>query len=190
MKDFDRVYKHYDNFMKAFRLYKDEEVLEVLNLKGNEIILDIGGGTGYIANKISPYCDKVIVLDESERMLSQIGGRDNIIPMVGEGTSTSLEKGSVDLVLMTDVVHHIKNQEALIREINRVLNINGKVLIMEFERSHFKTKVIQFFEYFLFGKLYFRTYPEIFDLLKRYFKVISYKDKGYYFIVMGEKVSG
>lgn len=189
MKDFDRVYKYYDNFMKTFRLYKEKEILQALDLKGNEIILDIGGGTGYIANELSYHCDKVFVLDESERMLSQVRKRDNVIPMVGEATSTSLEKGSVDIVLLTDVVHHIKDQEALIREVNRVLNRHGKVLVMDFERSHIKTKVIHLFEHLLFGRLYFKTYTEVFDLLKRYFKVVRFKKMGCYFIVVGEKVN-
>lgn len=190
MKDFDRVYKYYDSFMKALKLYKDEEILEALDLKGNETVLDIGGGTGYIASKISPKCNKVLVLDESKKMLSKVKKMDNIIPMVGDATAITLDSGSVDVVLLTDVVHHIENQDALIREINRVLRTHGKILILDFERSHWKTKVIRFFEYFIFGPLYFRTYPEVFDLLNRYFKVVKYIERGYYFIVVGEKVNG
>lgn len=185
--DFDKVYKHYDNFMKLFRLYKVEQMEEVLNLQGNEIVLDIGGGTGYLASHISKKCKKVYVLDESEKMLSRIKVSDNVIPIVGDALDLNTSIEDIDLVIMSDVFHHIKEQEKLIQGIYKKLNKNGKILILEFNKEHYKTKILRIFEYLLFGKLYFRSRKEVTKIIQRKFNIKKFVDYKYYFIILGER---
>ena len=38
MTSFDKVNKYYDRFMKQFALYREKEIVELLDLKGNETI--------------------------------------------------------------------------------------------------------------------------------------------------------
>ncbi len=186
MKDFDRVYKHYDNFMKFFSLYKLKEIKKSLNLTGNEVIVDIGGGTGKLGQYLSDSCELIYILDESDKMLSKVKGSEKIIPIVGDALNTDFESSSIDVVILSDVFHHIENQIKLLNEIKRILKNDGKLLIMDFEKNHFKTKLLILFEYFLFRKLYFKTKNEMINILTKSFKVNKVIDKGYYFIIVGE----
>lgn len=187
MKDFDKAYKHYDNFMRLFNLYKVKEIHDALELKGNETIVDIGGGTGYLAKHLSMYCDKIYVLDESKNMLSKVENKHNIITIVGDATRTEFEQSTIDIVILSDVLHHIKNHKKLLEEVYRILKINGKLLIMDFEKNHFKTKILILFEYLLFGKLYYKTHQEVIALLEKYFIIDKDLLKGHYFIMVGRK---
>lgn len=185
--DFDKVYKHYDNFMKLFKLYKVEQIENVLNVQGDEIVLDIGGGTGYLAAHISKKCKKVYVLDESEKMLSRIQAGDNVIPIVGDALDLSIDSENIDIVILSDVFHHVKKQEKLIEEIYKKLDKNGKILILEFNKEHYKTKILRIFEYILFGKLYFRSSKEVSKIIQSKFNIKKFVDYKYYFIILGEK---
>lgn len=187
MKAFDRAYRYYDSFMKLFKLYKVNDIREVLNLKGRETIVDIGGGTGYLAKHLYNDCDKIYVLDESKKMLSRIKKEDNIMPLLGNALSTDFEQGSIDVVILSDVLHHIKDQIRLMEEINRILKCGGRLLIMDFEKNHFKTKMLRLFEFIVFGKLYYKTHSQAINLLKKYFKIEQDKIKGYYYIIVGSK---
>lgn len=184
------MYKYYDSFMEIFRLYKLEEISEALDLTGKETILDIGGGTGRLAQYLSNQCKKIYILDESEGMLSAVKEHEKVIPIVGDGLSTGFEKGSIDVVILSDVLHHIQNQSELIEEIHRVLKGDGRLLILEFDKRYLKTKLLRIFEYFLFGKLYFKSVEEIFTLLKGKFTVFKCLSKGFYFIIVGDKYAG
>ncbi|SMB79473.1 Methyltransferase domain-containing protein [Desulfonispora thiosulfatigenes DSM 11270] len=187
MKDFDKVSAHYDSFMRTFKLYKVREIKEVLNLQGTEIILDIGGGTGHLAQHLKEDCKKVYILDESEKMLSKIKPNKKIVPIVGDALTTNFKDKSIDVVILADVLHHISQQEKLIVEIERVLKDKGKILILDFDRKYLRTKLLRLFEYFLFGKLYFKTSREVKELLKDRFTVHLCRQEKYYFIIKGEK---
>ncbi|SET76018.1 demethylmenaquinone methyltransferase / 2-methoxy-6-polyprenyl-1,4-benzoquinol methylase [Natronincola peptidivorans] len=187
MKSFDRVYRHYDGFMKLFKLYKVEEIMNALELQGNEMVVDIGGGTGYLAKNLSNSCKKIYVLDQSEKMLSLVEENEKVEAVVGDGMATGFEDSSMDVVILSDVLHHVKEQQEILLEISRILKPKGKLLILDFNKNHFKTKILHCFEHVLFGGVFYRTACEVKDLIKEKFDLMKEIDKKYYFIIVGEK---
>ena len=187
MKKFDRVYKHYDNFIKLFNLDKKGEIKDILELKGEEIVLDIGGGTGKLAEYICEDCKIVYVLDESKGMLSKVEENARVVPILGDVLDINFENNSIDIVIISDVLHHIENQQRLIEETYRILKKNGKLIILDFEKNHIKTKILKAFEFTLFGKLYFRTSKDVVNLISGKFTITKFIDKKYFFIIRGEK---
>lgn len=187
LKEFDRVHKYYDSFIKLFNLNKMDEIRDVLELQGNEVVIDIGGGTGRLAEYLSQSCRVVYVLDESKGMLSKVRANSRVVTTLGNALDAPFDSNWADVVVISDVLHHIENQSALIEEISRVLKKDGKLLILDFEKKHIKTKILRAFEYILFGRLYFRTSKEVVSLLKDRFKITKFIDNKYYFIVRGEK---
>lgn len=187
LKKFDRVFKHYDRFIEVFNLNKMDEIKNILDLKGNEVVVDMGGGTGRLAHYLSKYCKTIYVLDESKGMLSKVKASKKIIPLLGDALDTGFNKDSIDVVIMSDMVHHVKDQARLIAEAYKILKKDGKLLILDFEKRHIKIKILRAFEYMLFGKLYFRTSSEVKNLIKDKFVITDFIDKGYYFIIKGEK---
>ncbi len=187
-KDFDKVYKYYDKFMAIFNLYKLKDMEDALSIHKDEVVVDIGGGTGFLAHHICNSCKTVYVLDESEKMLSRVKETGNVKVIIGNALNTPFESGSMDTVIMSDVFHHIKEQEELLSEISRILKDTGKIVIMDFHKNHIRTKLLRAFEFILFGRLFFRTKDEVKVLLKKHFNISKVYDKGYYFIFVGEKI--
>lgn len=187
IKDFDKVYNYYDKFMNKFNLYKLQEVKDAANIKGNEVIVDIGGGTGKLARYICDSCKMVYVLDESDKMLSKVNQAKNLICINGDALKTPFESNSIDIVILSDVFHHIKEQKELVIEIRRILKDGGRLLILDFNRKNIRTRLLRAFEFILFGRLFFRTKDEVRILLEKYFYISKVFDNGYYFIFVGEK---
>lgn len=187
MKKFDKVFKHYDHFINLFNLNQEKEIKDVLELRGNEIILDIGGGTGRLAEYLSKSCQKVYVLDESKGMLSKIKENKKVVPVLGNALETKFKNSSIDIVILSDVLHHIKNQTKLMKEISRVLKKNGKLVILDFEKNHIGIKLLRAFEHLLFGKLYFKTSQQVKEIVQQRFTITQFIHKQYYFIIKGEK---
>lgn len=111
--DFDMVYKYYDRFMKMFKLFKFEEVKAAADLNKNDVVVDIGGGTGRLAEYICNNCSVVYILDESEKMLSKAENKKNVIKIRGNALVAPFENDSIDTVILCDVFHHIKEQMLL-----------------------------------------------------------------------------
>ncbi len=111
------------------------------HLRGDEVVLDVGAGSGYfslaIAKKLKT--GKVICFDLSEEMLQrlehkarQTGFENRIQIMKGEASSLKLNDKSVDLDVSNFVLHEVSSPKTVLREIIRVLKPNGRVIITDF----------------------------------------------------------
>lgn len=186
---FDKVHQHYDNFMKFWGLYREEEILDLLNLRGDEIIVDLGGGTGHLASYLADHCKQIYILDQSAKMLSHVPVKPNLKTVLGNVLHTCFADQTADIVVLSDVFHHIKEQEQLIDEVKRILNQNGKLLIHDFNIESLRTKVLNLFEYVMFGKLYFRNLRYVEELFRSKGLIIDQKiDKGFYYFLVSSKV--
>jgi SAM-dependent methyltransferase len=110
-------------------------------IQGNEVVLDVGAGSGYfslpIARKLTT--GKVICLDLSEEMLQRLeqkaeqkGLKNRIHIVKGEASSSGLEGESVDVVISNGVFHELSSPEAVLGEMLRVLRPSGWVVLTDF----------------------------------------------------------
>lgn len=187
MKKFDKVAGHYDNFMKLFAFDKSDEIKDALMLRGDEIVVDVGGGTGKLAEVMADNCQTIYVLDESKGMLAKVKQNSKVKPIIRDALNTNFEKESIDIVTMVDSLHHIDNHPELMKEMHRILKVGGKILILDLEREDIRIKLLKIFEFFLFGKLNYRTSKEVITLLSEKFNVIKHIDKKYYYFILAEK---
>lgn len=124
-----------------------DEILNELNLKGNETFLDAGCGDGYISKRaIEKYLPegKVYAVDayaESIRELQEYVDENNVknlIPIEADITKTIPGVGdeSVDVILMLNVFHGFKEssqKEDVINELKRITKSDGRIAIMDFK---------------------------------------------------------
>lgn len=119
-------------------------------IKGHEIVLDVGAGSGYfslmIAKKLSS--GKVICLDLSEEMLQHLeqkaekkGLKDKIHILKGEASSSGIGDESVDLAVSNGVFHELSNPEAVLEEMLRVLKPDGWVIITDFRDTRIGKRI-------------------------------------------------
>jgi demethylmenaquinone methyltransferase/2-methoxy-6-polyprenyl-1,4-benzoquinol methylase len=189
-KLFDRVSFVYDIFMRVAGMYKETEVAELLSCEGHELVLDIGGGTGHYARYLSPFCKEMVVIDESDEMLSRLKSGGNIRPVCGNIFHNCYDDESFDIILLCDVLHHIENQVLLLNECRRLLKPGGNLLIYDFDYEKRMTKLIRAFESIFFSSqlLFFQKHTAIVEMLRKvgFFEIVTMK-KSFYFITVWKK---
>jgi ubiquinone/menaquinone biosynthesis C-methylase UbiE len=102
-------------------------------------ILDLGGGTGRFAGLMQQvYRCPVITLDPSEEMLKQglKRGFEDITWICGSAEHIPLAAGSLDLVWMSQVFHHLEDKVLAFQEISRVLKPEGFLVVRNGTREN------------------------------------------------------
>jgi len=80
------------------------EMCEMLDLRGREIVLDIGTGSGYHAAVLSRLCEKVISIErrpalaEAARESLRYAGVRNVVVLVGDGSRGIPDRAPFDAI--------------------------------------------------------------------------------------------
>lgn len=141
---FSRFAHRYDGFVGDFEL---SSILDYLDLKRNDILVDVGGGTGRLAQALKHHVRGCVVLDYSYNMLQKAKGKDNDIMLVqASSDAMPFRDGTIEKLFMNDSLHHIQAQKGTIHECERILTKPGKLMIREFNRKTFWNKFLIFAE--------------------------------------------
>ncbi|MHA1126159.1 MAG: class I SAM-dependent methyltransferase [Candidatus Heimdallarchaeota archaeon] len=141
---FSRFAHRYDGFVGDFEL---NSILDYLDLEKDDILVDVGGGTGRVAKALKHHVRGCIVLDYSYNMLQKAKGKDNDLMLVqASSDAMPFRDGTVEKLFMNDSLHHIQVQEGTIKECERILTKPGKLMIREFNRKSFWNKFLIFGE--------------------------------------------
>ena len=118
----------------------DDFSREYLDNKVEQItLLDIGSGTGFVPLQVGKYMkrgDLLICSDISINMLNAC--KENILKRSFEcdtifiktdGKQYDLEDNYCDFITLNSVLHHIPETISFLREINRMLKVNGCLII-------------------------------------------------------------
>ncbi|UCH83544.1 MAG: ArsR family transcriptional regulator [Candidatus Latescibacterota bacterium] len=104
-------------------------------LPSDQIVADLGCGTGTVAEALAPFVRRVIGVDASPPMLDLAGRRlerfDNVELRHGDLESLPVETGQVDIATMILVLHLLEQPELAIREAARALRPGGQILIVD-----------------------------------------------------------
>ena len=102
---------------------------------------DAGCGEGYLALEAARWADHVIAIDSSRdvlkraRLLARKRGVANIVWREGRIEALPLDDASVDVVLLSQALHHVPKPDAALCEAVRALKPGGTVLVLEL-RAH------------------------------------------------------
>ncbi|TWP49576.1 class I SAM-dependent methyltransferase [Lentzea tibetensis] len=100
------------------------EVLTPFLVPGTTV-LDLGAGTGLFTRAFREWFDVEVIAVEPSADMRAVSGEEML---AGDAARIPLPDGSVDVVWMSTVVHHVPDLAAAGREIRRVLR-DGSVLI-------------------------------------------------------------
>lgn len=168
LKLFNRFSPWYDRFMQRWGLYQVAAVQQVLTPQGPaETLLDVGGGTGYLAACVADRYARVVVTDLSPGMLSVARSR-NLETVEASALDLPFKDGEFDVVLCTDALHHIKQIDQAIMEMCRVLKPGGTILIQEFHIQGWKGFFFYWFERLMIDDSVFVTPAELQAFLKKW----------------------
>jgi len=111
-----------EDFIDAF--------LGMLPDKSFDMILEVGIGTGAVAEKVSERIGPLTGIDISQKMISKINN-DGITPILGNAHDMPFENESFELIYMRNVIHYIDDPALAFSEIYRCLKPNGCFLFSQ-----------------------------------------------------------
>ena len=137
---FRRVARRYDlmNDLMSFgihRLWK-RSLAWAVDPRPGQVLVDLAGGTGDVADKLAGHDRTVIVVDPSDAMMRV--GRETrhhrIRWTAGTAEAMPLAEASVDTVTMAFGIRNVTRLEDALAEVRRVLKPGGRFLCLEFSR--------------------------------------------------------
>jgi len=121
----------------------------VLRPEPGERLLELGVGTGYYSLDLAEWVGpegKLELFDLQQKFLDHVMGAAgdrglaNLVPTQGDATALPYEDASMDAVILTAVLGEIPDTAAALREIRRVLEPGGRLIVGElFGDPHFTT---------------------------------------------------
>ena len=101
-------------------------------------VADIGSGEGALSILLARYARSVTAIDQSPAMLRELqreakkaGVLDRVRVAEGDLESLPLEDGAVDVVLLSQSLHHAAQPDVAVREAARILRAGGQLLILD-----------------------------------------------------------
>jgi ubiquinone/menaquinone biosynthesis C-methylase UbiE len=127
-----------------------DRLRSVLRPEPGERILEIGPGVGYYTLDMAEWVGEegtVEIFDLQQEFLDHTAkraadrGLANVVPTQGDATALPFDDSSVDAVVLTAVLGEIPDPVAALRQIQRVLKPNGRLVVGElFGDPHFTTQ--------------------------------------------------
>ncbi len=106
-------------------------------------VADLGSGEGLLSELLARRCKKVIAVDNSEKMVeygarkAKENGLANLEFRLGNLENPPIDPKSVDLVILSQALHHAARPEEAISAAHRILAPGGQVMILDLLRHKF-----------------------------------------------------
>ena len=115
-------------------------VVANLDLEPDDVVADLGAGTGYFSFRIAPLVPRgeVIAVDIQPEMLARIEKRRraegvrNVTTLLAGETDSRLPRGRVDVVLMVDAYHEFSHPKEVMESVVAALKPGGRVVLVEY----------------------------------------------------------
>ncbi|OFE11630.1 methyltransferase type 11 [Pseudohongiella acticola] len=117
-----------------------DEVVANMGLEPDDVVADIGAGTGYFTFRMAPLVPegKVLATDIQPEMLTLLRQRQaelgisNVEPLLGQIDDPGLPENAVDVVLLVDAYHEFSHPFEMMDGINNALKPGGRVILLEY----------------------------------------------------------
>ncbi len=107
------------------------------------IVADLGSGEGLLSELLARRCAKVIAVDNSEKMVefgakkAKKNGLKNLEFRLGDLENPPIEPASVDLVVLSQALHHATEPDTAIKSAFAILKPGGQILILDLLKHNF-----------------------------------------------------
>ncbi|HEX5217924.1 MAG TPA: metalloregulator ArsR/SmtB family transcription factor [Verrucomicrobiae bacterium] len=100
-------------------------------------VADLGAGEGLLSELLARRCKKVIAVDNSEKIVefgaakAKKAGLKNLEFRLGDLQNPPVEPNSVDLVILSQALHHAEDPAAALASAAKLLKSRGQILILD-----------------------------------------------------------
>ena len=107
-------------------------------------VADLGAGEGLLSELLARRCKKVIAVDNSERIVefgaakAKKNGLKNLEFRLGDLQDPPIDPQSVDLVVLSQALHHAVEPQKAISAIHRILKSGGQLMILDLLQHNFE----------------------------------------------------
>jgi len=108
------------------------------------VVADLGAGEGLLSELLARRCKKVIAVDNSEKIVAfgaakaKKNGLKNLEFRLGDLQNPPVEANSVDLVILSQALHHAEAPEQAIVAAGKILRPRGQIMILDLLRHNFE----------------------------------------------------
>jgi ArsR family transcriptional regulator len=103
----------------------------------------LGAGEGLLSELLARRCKQVIAVDNSEKIVAFGAAKakknhlKNLEFRQGDLQNPPIEAGSVDLVILSQALHHAENPAAALTSAAKLLKPHGQILILDLLKHNF-----------------------------------------------------
>lgn len=182
---FDIIAPFYDRVIHKLDL---KRLINLLKLPARGRMLDAGGGTGRVSSRLRTMIDEVVVCDLSLPMLKQANLKGRLSTAQSHIEQLPFPDESFDRILVVDALHHFCDHRQSIKELLRVLNTGGLLVIEEPNIDKFIIKWVAWAEKLFLMRSHFFSSDEIVAMINEQgFNACVDKDDRFFFWVVVEK---
>jgi SAM-dependent methyltransferase len=127
----EMVYEHWHRYLLAREYASGKRVL------------DVPSGEGYGSHLLAGVAESVVGIDiapDAVAHANQKYRRDNLSYLAASGTEVPLADASFDFIVSFEMIEHIYEQEAFLREVDRLLKPDGLFVISSPNRPEYTDK--------------------------------------------------
>jgi len=132
-KYWDRRAESYNNLEWVKNSIYLKEVINAVNPEKEDLILDVGTGTGIVASALAPFVRMVIGIDISQKMLSKAEHRKNIYYLKLDARESFFQDNIFSKIVARQIIHHLHGIDAhhAIDLCYKALRLRGRLVIAE-----------------------------------------------------------
>lgn len=145
--------KIHDQFQALLGTNDVAEILELIDHSTPKKIAEIGGGTGYLANKLVHLGHHVTIINPNEFKTKLAKDRNPAINIINKTVAQVSRSNTFDYLIFHNSLHHMTNHLFLFNNCESLLLNDGHVIIHEFCPEFWQSKALLFLERAFFDKV-------------------------------------
>ena len=138
-------YLHYWDGRQYEHQAEEAAIKRLLSNKHYKTAVDVGGGYGRLCVQLEQFADSVTLAEPSQQQLDIaedfLKDHQEIKRRLAQADDLPFESGSIELLTMIRVMHHLPDPSPEFREIARVLSPNGEAIIEVANYAHMRNRL-------------------------------------------------